>query len=476
MNCEKFNIFCSFSGKTVFISGASRGIGKAIALKLAEYGANIVVAAKTATKHPKLPGTIYTAVEEIKKAGGDGLACVMDIRSETDVENAVKKAVDHFGGIDVLINNASAISITGTLETSMKKFDLMHSINTRGTFMLSQKCIPYLKHSANPHILNLSPPLLMESKFFSHHVAYTMAKYGMSMCVLGMSEELKPYGIGVNALWPQTAIWTAAMESLGAAKDICRKPSIVADAAYLILSRSGKRFTGNFVTDEEVLKQEGVENFEKYSYNSGSKLLPDFFLPGVEFDDFFSPESGIRIPSSNSSEKLDHNVEHAQNSEKFAIDAGDVSDNDYGFDIKDEKMKSVFISVGDVLDERLVNRLNAVFQFKFRDDLILDLFAKTFFEAKVRIRLFYAAIYSNFFLEVETPFFFIDAKNGSGRIAPGISDEMDVAFEIDRPTFLSIFHGKLSPVKAFFNRDLRVRGDMAKALLLKDVVKKLYKR
>ncbi|KAL3993596.1 short chain dehydrogenase family protein [Acanthocheilonema viteae] len=272
-----------FAGRTAIITGASRGIGKEIALKLAKDGANIVVAAKTAEPHPKLPGTIYSTVKDVEKAGGKGLACVVDVRDEQSVTRAVSEAVEKFGGLDILINNASAISLTGTLETTMKKFDLMHQINTRGTFLMSQKCIPFLKNGKNPHILNISPPLNMAKQWFANHVAYTMAKYGMSMCVLGMHEELRPFNIAVNALWPRTAIWTAAMEmiSSGTVQNSCRKPTIMADAAYALLSRDSTYYTGNFVTDEEILREEGIQDFDQYSFDPGATLLEDFFLPEI---------------------------------------------------------------------------------------------------------------------------------------------------------------------------------------------------
>ncbi|XP_035828725.1 hydroxysteroid dehydrogenase-like protein 2 isoform X2 [Aplysia californica] len=256
------------AGKTVFISGASRGIGKAIALKVAKDGANVVIAAKTAQPHPKLPGTIYTAAEEINKAGGKALPCIVDIRSEEQVQNAVQETVAKFGGIDVLINNASAISLTGTLKTPMKTYDLMNSINARGTYLCSKVCLPYLLKSKNPHILNISPPLNMSAKWFQGHVAYTMAKYGMSMCVLGMAEEFRDDRVAVNALWPRTAIYTAAMEMLGGGSEVkeqCRDVEIMSDAAYVILSKDSSKYTGNFAIDDEVLTEAGVTDMEKYS-------------------------------------------------------------------------------------------------------------------------------------------------------------------------------------------------------------------
>lgn len=271
----------NLKGQTIFITGASRGIGKAIALKAARDGANIAIAAKTTEPHPKLPGTIFTAAEEMEAAGGKAIALACDIRSDEQVQEAVAKTVKAFGGIDILINNASAIFLAGTLETPMKRFDLMHQINARGTYLCSQTCIPHLAKGKNPHILNLSPPLSMKPKWFANHVAYTMAKYGMSMCVLGMAEELKSQGIAVNALWPQTAIWTAAVENvLGAGlRDSCRNPEILADAAYLILTSNSRECTGNFFIDETLLRERGVTDFDQYAMKPGHPLQEDFFLP-----------------------------------------------------------------------------------------------------------------------------------------------------------------------------------------------------
>ncbi|MBZ4332777.1 NAD(P)-dependent oxidoreductase [Corallococcus sp. AS-1-12] len=271
----------NLQGKTLFITGASRGIGKAIALRAARDGANIVIAAKTTDPHPKLPGTIYSAAKEIEEAGGKALPCVVDIRDEAQIHAAVARAVETFGGIDILVNNASAISLTGTLDTPLKRFDLMHGINTRGTFACSQACIPYLKKSSNPHILNNSPPLNMEPRWFGPHVAYTIAKYGMSLCALGMAEELKDDGIAVNTLWPRTVIATAAVQNLLGGDDTIkgsRKPEIMADAAYAILTKPSRSFTGNFCIDEEVLRAAGVTNFDGYQSVPGAELLPDFFL------------------------------------------------------------------------------------------------------------------------------------------------------------------------------------------------------
>lgn len=271
----------NLTGKTLFITGASRGIGLAIALRAARDGARIAIAAKTAEPHPKLPGTVYTAAAEIEAAGGKALPLVVDIQDENQVAAAVAQTVETFGGIDILVNNASAISLTPTLQTPMKRYDLMHRINTRGTFVCSQACLPHLFKAENPHILNISPPLNMEARWFAPHVAYTMAKYGMSMCVLGMAEEFREQGVAVNALWPRTAIATAAVRNLlGGDETIrrCRKPEIMADAAYAILTRPSRTCTGNFFIDEDVLRSAGVTDFTPYAIDASAELLPDFFI------------------------------------------------------------------------------------------------------------------------------------------------------------------------------------------------------
>ena len=271
----------SLENKTVFITGGSRGIGLAIALRAARDGANIVIAAKTDAPHPTLPGTIHSAVEEIEAAGGRGLGIKMDIRDEDNVDSAFKQAADHFGGIDILINNASAIYLAGTEKASMKRFDLMHQVNVRGTYLACQKAYPYLKAGNNPHILTLSPPLNMKSKWFKDHVAYTIAKYGMSMCMLGMAEEFKADGIACNALWPQTLIYTAAMKMVGDIKpESCRKEAIVADAAHVILTHdaSDAANTGNFYIDEDVLKGEGITDFDQYAYDPKGTIIKDLYL------------------------------------------------------------------------------------------------------------------------------------------------------------------------------------------------------
>lgn len=281
----------SLKGKTLFITGASRGIGLAIALRAARDGANIAIAAKTAEAHKHLPGTIYTAADEIEKAGGKALPLMVDIRSEELVQDAVEKTVARFGGIDICVNNASAISLTGTEATEMKRWDLMHQINARGTFLVSKTCIPYLRKAANPHVLMLSPPLDMSAKWFAPHVAYTMAKFGMSLCVLGMSEEFRGDGIAFNALWPRTAIATAAVEfALGgdAMMKASRTPDILADAAQLILTKPARTFTGNFIIDDTFLWENGVTDFEKYRVDRSQKLIPDFFVP-----DYYRTPPGV---------------------------------------------------------------------------------------------------------------------------------------------------------------------------------------
>jgi citronellol/citronellal dehydrogenase len=269
----------NLEGKTLFITGASRGIGLAIALRAARDGANVAIAAKTAAPHPTLPGTSYTAAEQIEAAGGKALPCLTDIRHEDRVQAAIDQTVATFGGIDILVNNASAISLTGTLETPMKRFDLMHGVNVRGTYLCSQKALPHLLRAERPHILNISPPLSLEPRWFAPHVAYTMAKFGMSLCVLGMAAELRGK-VAVNALWPKTAIATAAVQNLLGGQEAvsrCRKPEIMADAAHLILCREVEH-SGHFHIDEDVLREAGVEDLDHYAVTPGAELLPDFFV------------------------------------------------------------------------------------------------------------------------------------------------------------------------------------------------------
>ena len=270
----------SLKNKTLFITGASRGIGLAIAVRAARDGANVVIAAKTDTPHPKLPGTIHTAAAEIEAAGGKALPLMVDIRDDAQIHDAVATAVKAFGGIDILINNASAISLTSTLDTPAKRFDLMMGVNVRGTFLCSQACIPHLKKAANPHILMISPPLNMEERWFAPHVAYTIAKFGMSECVLGLAGELRDDRIAVNALWPRTTIATAAVNMLGGDMMMkkSRKPEIMADAAHYVLTRPSRDFTGRFVTDEQALGEAGVTDLSSYAVTPGQVPLPDFFI------------------------------------------------------------------------------------------------------------------------------------------------------------------------------------------------------
>jgi len=283
----------SLSGKTLFVTGASRGIGLAIALRAARDGANIAVAAKTAEPHKHLPGTIYTAAKEIEAAGGKALPLIVDVRDEAGVMEAVEKTAAAFGGIDICVNNASAIQLTGTLATDMKRYDLMHQINTRGTFLTSKACIPHLKRAANPHVLMLSPPLDMSPRWFAPHVAYTMAKFGMSLCVLGMAEEFREDGVAFNALWPRTGIATAAIRFALAGDDglkACRTTDIMADAAHAIFEKPAREFTGNFLIDDSFLYGEGERDFDKYRVDPSRPLMPDFFVPADA-----SPPPGVKI-------------------------------------------------------------------------------------------------------------------------------------------------------------------------------------
>ena len=283
----------SLQGKTLFITGASRGIGLAIALRAARDGANIVVAAKTDAPHPKLPGTIHTAAAEIARAGGRALPLVVDVRDEASVNQAIERSVKNFGGLDIVVNNASAIQVTPTTQTEMRRFDLMHQVNARGTFMVSKYAIPYLQRAANPHILMISPPLDMQEKWFAPHTAYAMAKFGMSLVALGLAGELRPQGIAVNALWPRTTIATSAIKNLLGGDEMMRMsrtPEIVADAAYVIFQKPAHSFTGNFLIDDTFLAAEGVTDFDRYRVDPSAPLAPGFFVP-----DSPPPPPGVTI-------------------------------------------------------------------------------------------------------------------------------------------------------------------------------------
>lgn len=406
------------AGRTLFITGASRGIGKAIALKAAADGANIVVAAKTAEPHPKLPGTIYTAAEEIEKAGGKALACIVDVRDEQQVRNAVQQAAEKFGGIDIVINNASAISLTQTAQTDMKRYDLMHNINTRGTFLVSKECLPYLQKSNHAHILNLSPPLNMSPLWFSNHVAYTMAKYGMSMCVLGMAKEFKDLNIAVNALWPRTAIHTAAIEMLtGPDSDkFSRKPEIVADAAYAILIREPKSCTGNFFIDENVLLDAGVTDIKQYACHSdmADNLMDDFFLDSA---------SG----SQNSQNLLNEQ-------QKNALKTGETSSSG-----GNKKIPLLFEKIKSVLNNEIVDRTKAIYQFNVLGD--------------------------------EKGTWYIDLKNGDGKCGSGDPPtKPDATLTMDSKNFYNMFTGKLKPAAAFMSGKLKISGDLQKAMKLEKLM------
>ncbi|XP_050079467.1 hydroxysteroid dehydrogenase-like protein 2 [Anopheles maculipalpis] len=416
--CNIYLTFCccyrKLAGRTLFITGASRGIGKAIALKAAQDGANVVIAAKTADPHPKLPGTIYTAAKEIEAVGGKALPCVVDVRDEGAVRTAVQNAVAKFGGIDIVINNASAISLTPTEQTDMKRYDLMHQINTRGTFLVSKECIPYLRKSNHAHILNISPPLNMAPHWFSNHVAYTMAKYGMSMCVLGMAKEFESANIAVNALWPRTAIHTAAMEMLtGKESDqFSRKPDIMADAAYAILSKEPRAVTGKFLIDDEVLKAEGITDMKQYACvpENADKLMPDFFLD-VE------PEKLVEFAAEGS---------HAASLKKPAAAAGG-------------KIEGLFLKIESLLSEEIVRKTGAVYEFKVKGD--------------------------------EAGTWFADLKNGTGKVGKGNPPATaDAVLTMDSKHFFDMFTGKLKPANAFMTGKLKISGDLQKAMKLEKLM------
>lgn len=403
------------AGKTIFITGGSRGIGKEIALVAAKDGANVVIAAKTAEPHPKLPGTIHTTVTEVEKAGGKGLACVVDVRNEDQIRSAVEQAVKKFGGIDILVNNASAISLTGTADTDMKRYDLMHSINTRGTFLVSKLCLPYLKKSSHAHILNLSPPLSMQPHWFGPHVAYTMAKYGMSMCVLGMHEEFRPFNIAVNALWPRTAIHTAAAEMLmgkETSQNYSRKPEIVADAAYAIFIQDPKP-TGQFFIDDEVLAKAGITDMAQYAVNPKYKdeLALDFYVGDAPLD---ANRSIRRV---------------GQKEEKAS--AGGSSDGSAG----GGKIAGIFKAIEGTLSPKLVEGTQASFQFVVTGD--------------------------------EASTWYIDLKTGSGSCGQGEPPQKaDATLTMDTKHFFDMFSGKLKPASAFMTGKLKISGNMQKALKL----------
>ncbi|XP_074787761.1 hydroxysteroid dehydrogenase-like protein 2 isoform X1 [Athene noctua] len=415
------------AGCTLFITGASRGIGKAIALKAAKDGANIVIAAKTAEPHRTLPGTIYTAAAEIEAAGGKALPCVVNVREEQQVIDAVEKAVKTFGGIDILVNNASAISLTGTLETEMKKVNLMMEVNVRGTYITSKTCLPHLRKSRNPHILNLSPPVNLNPMWFKNHCAYTISKYGMSMCVLGMAEEFKGE-VAVNALWPKTAIHTAAMDMLGGhgIEKQCRKTDILADAAYCILTKP-KSFTGNFIIDEVLLREEGVKDFDVYAIAPGHPLMPDFFLDA---------ETDV----------TDRKQEQYGASQTFKEEKKLSSSQHEGLESAPAKSLSpvaeTFRVIQGAMSEEYVRTTQGVFQFELSGD--------------------------------EGGTWYIDLKTKGGSAGFGKpSVAADVVMSMSSADFVKMFTGKLKPTLAFMSGKLRIKGNMTLAIKLEKMLTQL---
>lgn len=406
-----------FAGKTVFVTGSSRGIGKAIALKFARDGANVVVAAKTVEPHPKLEGTINITAKEVEDAGGKSLAVQLDLRDEETVKSAIDKTISKFGGIDLLVNNASAINIAQAEDITMKRFDLMNSINVRGTYMMSKYAIPHLKKAQNPHIINLSPPLELQHQWFSQNTAYTMSKYGMSLAAYGLSCELKGV-VGVNSLWPKSAIWTAAMNMLGGeeSRKGSRKPSIMADAAYAIACRD-KTVTGNFYIDEELLKEEGVTNFEQYAEEPGSPLLPDFFLPDRVLKDF----------DPNLLKDLTKQVTN-----KDASGGGGSSN--------EGPVAAIFSSASAVMTDDIKNSLNAVLHFVISgSDWTLVSKKDKAFEVR--------------------------------KEAP--TDKADVVMTTDDGTFVKMVKGEIKPTSAFMSGKLKVKGNMGLALKVEKLFGKL---
>uniref|UniRef100_A0AAQ5ZCJ8 Hydroxysteroid dehydrogenase-like protein 2 n=1 Tax=Amphiprion ocellaris TaxID=80972 RepID=A0AAQ5ZCJ8_AMPOC len=452
--------FRKLAGLTLFITGASRGIGKAIALKAARDGANVVIAAKTAEPHPKLPGTIYTAAQEVEAAGGRALPCVVDIRDEQQIGEAVQKAVDTFGGIDILVNNASAISLTGTLSTPMKKVDLMLGINLRGTYLTSKLVIPHLLKSRSPHILNLSPPLNLNPVWFKNHTAYTMAKYGMSMCVLGMAEEFRGQ-IAVNALWPKTAIQTAAMDMLGGS-DIgkqCRTADIIADAAYVILSQP-KDYTGHFLVDEDVLKQQGVRDFDQYAIQPGHPLLPDFFLDeapellaqqmeqhGKYYKCYFTQFLVhiqlivLQILTKNTSAPW---CPHLSFSWLLGATPAFKPPSSSATPASGGPIESTFDTIKGVINEDVVKATQAIYQFDLSGE--------------------------------HSGVWFLDLKSGSGSAGQGQPPiKPDVVMTMDSSDFSKMFSGKLKPTMAFMSGKLRIKGDMSLAIKLDKLMGRMNK-
>lgn len=421
----------ALAGHTIFISGASRGIGKAIGVRCARDGANVVVAAKTAEPHPKLPGTIYTAADDIEAAGGKALPCIVDIRDESSVRKAVDAAHAEFGNIDILINNASAISLTGTLQTGMKKYDLMNSINARGTYLCSHIMMPDLIKSAeagrHAHMMAISPPLSMREIWFKNHTAYSMAKFGMSMSVLGMAGEFRDEGVCCNALWPRTAIWTAAMKMLGGNTDEaaagCRTPEIMEEAAYEILT--SKR-TGEFIIDEDLLREKGVTDFSKYDCVPGAPLIPDFFIDDYE----------ERYGAIDASTVLGAGKSHNEEKSAAASAPADVNSIDGVF----QAMGSTIAEQG----EELCNRIKANYRFDMKDTK------------------------SSYYLNL------MDAPGSCGKLEGDM--EPTTRFVMKEKDFVKMFKGKLKPTTAFMTGKMKIKGDMQKAMALEKLMAKMNKK
>ncbi|XP_010189791.1 PREDICTED: hydroxysteroid dehydrogenase-like protein 2, partial [Mesitornis unicolor] len=417
------------AGCTLFITGASRGIGKAIALKAAKDGANIVIAAKTAEPHPTLPGTIYTAAEEIEAAGGKALPCIVNVRDEQQIINAVEKAVRTFGGIDILVNNASAISLTGTLETETKKVNLMMDVNVRGTYFTSKTCLPHLRKSRNPHILNLSPPMNLNPMWFKNHCAYTISKYGMSMCVLGMAEEFRGE-VAVNALWPKTAIHTAAMDMLGGSgiEKQCRKTDILADAAYCILTKP-KTFTGNFIIDEVLLREEGVKDFDVYAIAPGHPLIPDFFL------DTETDMRSMKQDRYGRGKKVCKSAQH-EGADGVKVNTESASAK------QSSPVAETFRVIQGAISEEFVRTTQGVFQFELSGD--------------------------------GGGTWYIDLKTKSGSAGFGKPPvPADVVMSLSSANFVKMFTGKLKPTLAFMSGKLKIKGNMALAIKLEKMLTQL---
>jgi NAD(P)-dependent dehydrogenase (short-subunit alcohol dehydrogenase family)/putative sterol carrier protein len=431
----------SLAGKTLFVSGGSRGIGKAIALRAAADGANVILAAKTAQPHPKLPGTIYTAAKEIEAAGGNCLPCMVDIRYEDQVQRAMDDGAKQFGGgIDILINNASAISLTGVLDTDMKKYDLMNQINARGTYLCSRVALPYLLKASNPHILNLAPPLSMLPKWFKSNTAYAIAKYGMSMCVLGMAAEFESAGVAVNALWPRTAISTDAIDLIGGAemRNQSRSVDIMSDAAHHILSKESRTFTGNFCVDEYLLRHElGVDNFDKYSIVSGKRLMLDFFLDeasnAANEDDLVTFIGPNEVPAG---ALYDRHANYTKTSQPVVAEKSKAStpNNSNSSDI------SVSMNaLKPLLSAELVAKTKGVYAFKITDASPAD--------------------------------WYLDLKNGAGTLASGeFAEKVNCTMTMKADAFNKMIAGELKPTSAFMSGKLKIKGDMGLAMKLEKIM------